>query len=290
MGTNVLKAIINIKNLSNYKINDDDETVNNRINQKGVVLETFVKDAFSNSFNETDKELKKNEYDKYFSYLGSKNSPPDLMIKNGDAIEVKKRENLGDIQLNSSYPKNKLFSNDSRINQKCRECEEWEEKDLLYVIGLAQKDEEEEERWALITFIYGDCFAADKEVYINVKNRASNKLNELPEANLETNEIARLNNVDPLSVTHLRVRPMWILDNPIKKIFKDIFNYELNETQFSMICLMRKEKFESFPEVDKQAIRNDDDITFDEDVQISDPNNSDNLIDSVCIRFDVHGE
>lgn len=53
---------------------------------------------------------------------------------------------------------------------------------------------------------------------------------------------------------------------------------------------MRKEKFESFPEADKQAIRNDDDITFDEDVQISDPNNSDNLIDSVCIRFDVHGE
>ena len=283
MGTNVLTAIINIKNLSNYKINEDGNTVNNRINQEGVALETFVKDAFSNSFYETDKELKEEEHLKYFSYAKSGNKPPDAMIKNGDAIEVKKRETFGDIQLNSSYPKNKLFVDDTRISKECKKCEEWVEKDLLYVIGVIPK---KKKILTCISFIYGDCFAADKEVYINAKNLASNKLNELTEASLETNEIARFNNVDPLGVTRLRVRPMWVLDNPIKKIFSDIFKYEDGKTQFTMMCLMRKEKFESFPKEDKQAIKNDNDISFNE-VQISDPNNSDNSIDCVYIRFDL---
>lgn len=286
MSTNVLKAMINIKNLSNYKINDDGDTVNNRINQEGAALETFVKDAFSNTFNETNKELKKERYDECFSYLGNNRNPPDAIIKNGDAIEVKKHNNLGDIQLNSSYPKNKLFSDDSRISQKCKDCEEWEEKDILYVSGLIKKVENKEVL-TLISFIYGDCFAADKEVYINAKNRASNKLNELPEASLETNEIARFNNIDHLEVTRLRVRPMWILDNPITKIFDDIFEYERNKTKFTMLCLMRKEKFESFPEEDKQAIKNDEEINIDEGIQISDPDNPENLIDSVYISFDV---
>ncbi len=285
MGTNVLKAIINIKNLSNYNINDDVETLNNRINQQGVDLEIFVKDAFSNSFNETNKELKKKEHCKYFSYAKSGNKPPDAMIKNGDAIEVKKSGGFGDIQLNSSYPKNKLFVDDPRISQKCRNCEEWDEKDILYVFGVIPQ---KKKILTCISFIYGDCFAADKEIYTNVKNRASNKLNELPEASVETNEIAKFNNLDPLGITHLRVRPMWILDNPIMKIFDDIFKYEKDKTKFTMMCLMRKEKFESFPEEDKQAIKNDDEISFDDEIQISDPNNQDNLIDSVYIRFDVH--
>lgn len=284
MGTNVLKAILNIKNLSNYDINDGVDAVNNRINQEGVALENFVKDAFSNSFDETDKESKKKAYNDYFSYCGSKNKPPDFMIKNGDAVEVKKRETFGDIQLNSSYPKRKLFADDSRISQECRGCEEWDEKDILYVFGVIPK---KKKILTYISFIYGDCFAANKELYINVKNRASNKLNELPEASLETNEIARFNNVDPLGVTRLRVRPMWILDNPIKKIFGDIFKYEKDESQFTMVCLMRKEKFESFPEKDRLAIKNDDEINFDDEIQISDPNDSANLIDCVYIRFDV---
>lgn len=288
MSTNVLKAMINIKNFNNYIINDDTDTVNNRINQEGVALETFVKDAFSNSFNETDKELKKKKHCDYFSYLGTKNNPPDAMIKNGDAIEVKKSQTLGDIQLNSSYPKNKLFVDDSRINEECKKCEEWEEKDLLYVFGYMPKNKNNKKSLKLISFIYGDCFAADKEVYTNLKNQTSNKLNELSGASIETNEIARFNELDSLGVTSLRVRPMWILDNPIKKIFKDIFQYEAKKTQFSMICLMKKEKFESFPNEDKQAIKNDNEFTFDDDVQISDPNNSSNLIDCVYIRFDVN--
>ena len=69
---------------------------------------------------------------------------------------------------------------------------------------------------------------------------------------------------------------------------RNILKYEKDKTKFTMMCLMRKEKFESFPEEDKQAIKNDDEISFDDEIQISDPNNQDNLIDSVYIRFDVH--
>ena len=42
------------------------------------------------------------------------------------------------IALNSSYPKDKLYADSPMITQECRECENWREKDIIYVkIGRA---------------------------------------------------------------------------------------------------------------------------------------------------------
>lgn len=74
---------------------------------------------------------------KFFSYLGNQNNPPDVILKGGDAIEIKKIQSKSSaIALNSSYPKNKLYSNDPRITKACKNSEVWKVKDMIYVIGV----------------------------------------------------------------------------------------------------------------------------------------------------------
>ena len=75
----------------------------NRINQIGDALEFFLKDIFADPVTETDELIKLLKYDEVFSYSGNANNPPDLMLKNGDAVEIKKIESLGaSIALNLS--------------------------------------------------------------------------------------------------------------------------------------------------------------------------------------------
>jgi hypothetical protein len=96
--SNILKAFINIVN--NYQVNVSNITSgNNRANNMGEGLESYVKDAFSGTFSELDKKKKKEKFRDNFSYEGSKTRIPDLILKNGDAIEIKKTEVLGDLQL-----------------------------------------------------------------------------------------------------------------------------------------------------------------------------------------------
>src|SRR5690554_102749 len=170
--TNILEAIINISKLENLDI---DEVIlgNNRAVNMGEGLESFVKKAFANSFGITDKNEKNRIYNHFFSYEGSKRIPPDLMIKGGDALEVKKTETLStELQLNSSHPKAKLFANSTLINNHCRTCEEWETKDFIYVIGHLPKSNYLSSLW----FVHGEIYAADESVYIDLKNSVSELL------------------------------------------------------------------------------------------------------------------
>lgn len=283
MESNTLKAIINIKNLNNYDLDtiyppESEMVANNRIQAVGARLEAFIKDAYANSFNEVEKI---NFYSKYFSYLGNANNPPDSMLKDGDAIEVKKLASSGQsIQLNSSFPKDKLHSHDRLITNECRSCENWTEKDMLYTLGIV----ENKAKMKSLLFVYGDCFAADEEVYLKVKNRLVDSIKSLPDSQ-ETNELGRINNVDPLGITNLRVRGMWILENPYK-IFKKFINSNSNNPNFSFASLMKKEKYDSFPNKDKNSILNDEDIIL-EEVKILNPNNPAKQMDAIVIRFDV---
>ena len=108
--SNIIKAFINIVN--NYHVNIENVTQgNNRANNMGEGLETYIKDAFANSTNETDEQKKLERLEQVYSYQGNKNNPPDLILKNSDAIEIKKLESKNSaIALNSSYPKAKLYA------------------------------------------------------------------------------------------------------------------------------------------------------------------------------------
>lgn len=281
MYTNTLKAIYNIKKFSKYDLdeiypkNNEILTVN-KIQNVGDALETYIKDAYSNGFNVVDKKV---HFSKFFSYLGNKNNPPDSILKNGDAIEVKKMESYGNIQLNSSFPKSKLLCDDSLITTACRNCEKdmWVEKDIIYAIGNFKK---RSKKMKSLLLIYGNCFAADSEIYLSVKEKISNSIISLPDSEL-TNELGRINKVDPLGVTKLRVRGMWLLEHPMN-IFKDIFKYEENDS-FTLISLMLKEKFDTFPEDDKSRLIDDSDIIL-KNLKICNPNNPADLLDAIMIK------
>lgn len=277
--TNILEAIINISKLENLNI-DEVLLGNNRAVNMGEGLESFVKNAFSNAFGIEDKNEKNKIYNQYFSYEGSKRTPPDLMLRDGDALEVKKTETLTtELQLNSSYPKAKLFSNSTLINKHCRTCEEWKIKDFIYVIGHLPKSNYLSSLW----FVHGEIYAADESVYIDLKNSVSELLEKSDELSFSpTNEIGRINEVDPLKITNLRVRGMWLLQPPYKA-----FNYvhEYDKTaKFQAIAILSTDKYLSYPLESRMKIETDENISI-KDIQVNNPNNPADLIDAKLITL-----
>jgi len=106
--SNIIKAFINI--VENYQVNIQSFTDgNNRANNMGEGLESYIKDVFAGTINENDEQKKLEKLEEIYSFQGNKNNPPDLMLKSSDAIEIKKLESKNSaIALNSSYPKAKL--------------------------------------------------------------------------------------------------------------------------------------------------------------------------------------
>lgn len=277
--TNLLIALSNIvKNpltdvVSHYRSS-------NRANSMGDALEFYIKDLFCGTTN-IDEANKKNEiYDKHFSYLGNQNNPPDIIIRGGDAIEVKKIESLrSGIALNSSYPKDKLYSDSPMITQACRDCEDWREKDLIYTIGVAKNN-----KLQALWFVYGNCYAAGKDIYERIRNKISSGLSELEGVEFsETKELGRINKVDPLGITYLRIRGMWHIDNPIK-----VFDYitEVDVDKLTVNALILKDKYNSFPAQDRENLEKLEASGLSiSDVKIKSPNNPAKLLEAKLIKF-----
>lgn len=278
--TNLLIAIENlIKNpitnlVSHYR-------AANRANSMGNALEFYIKDLFCNSLNENDPKKKNEIYNKYFSYIGNQNNPPDIIIKQGDAIEVKKIESMRSrIALNSSHPKDKLYSDSPMIIAACRNCENWREKDLMYAVGVSKND-----KLKALWFVYGNCYSASREVYERVRNKISKGVNELQDVEFsKTDELGRVNRVDPLGITYLRIRGMWGIENPIK-----VFNYIAPAEQnadFFVNAILLKEKYLSFPEKDRKNLEKlvSDNFSI-KDIKIKSPNNPAKLLEAKLLSF-----
>ncbi|WP_323591892.1 NgoPII family restriction endonuclease [Aliarcobacter butzleri] len=283
--SNILKAFINT--INSYQSNVSTLTNgNNRANNMGAGLEEFIKDIFAGTINEASEQNRLTTFSQTYSYSGNKNNPPDLILSNSDAIEIKKLESHNTaIVLNSSYPKAKLFSDSSMITTACRNCEpNWTVKDMLYVIGNVPKDTNSlKSLW----FVYGDCFCADKEVYERIKDTISTGITTIPNVEFtETNELGKVKKVDPLGITDLRIRGMWHIENPTK-IFNYLYKYDETKS-FQLICLMKKEKYESLPLADRQIIENlnNQNVSV-SDVRIKNPNNPVQLVDGKLLVFGV---
>lgn len=282
--SNILKAFINTMN--SYQSNVSTLTTgNNRANNMGAGLEEFIKDIFAGTINETNEQNRLTTFSQTYSYSGNKNNPPDLILQNSDVIEIKKLESHNTaIALNSSYPKAKLFSDSSMITKACRECEQWNEKDMLYVIGNVPKNTNSLKS---LYFVYGDCFCADKEVYERIKDTISIGITTILNVEFtETNELGKVKKVDPLGITDLRIRGMWHIENPTK-IFNYLYSYDETKS-FQLICLMRKEKYESFSLADRQIIQNLNNPNVSvSDVKIKNPNNPAQLMDGKLLVFKI---
>jgi hypothetical protein len=284
MPTNILRAIKNISLFGKNDLKDYSSTYLIRINAAGEALEFFVKDAFCNSFTRP-KQEKEELHRNSFSWLGNQNFPPDLIIRSGDAFEIKKIESLrpSTIALNSSHPKDKLYHDELRITDACKKCDggKWENKDLFYVVGCTQNG-----RIRYLFFIQGTCYAAERNVYERIEKRIKQgvedciRLNGI-EGGSETVELGRINRVDPLGITNLRIRGMWMIENPIR-VFEYIHHYNPNQ-EFSLIALMKKEKFETYPQEDRAAISKNHSNIISKQVKLKDPNNPAELLDAQLI-------
>lgn len=279
---NIIDAIINIvKNpileLKKYSIS------HNRANSMGEALEEYIKDIFSGTLFEADKNKRMEIISEVFSYLGNTNNPPDSILRGGDAIEVKKIENKSSsLALNSSYPKAKLYSNSSMITDACRNCEEWKEKDIIYAIGTCEKN-----KLTSLIFVYGEDYAAENKIYENVKNKIKFGIETINGLEFsETNEIGRVNRVDPLGITYFRIRGMWGIENPVK-VFDYIYKRD-DSKQFNFMALINEDKYLSFSNTKElEDLEKENKSLEIKDVRIKNPNNPAQLKKAKLITFKI---
>ncbi len=211
----------------------------NRANSSGDALEVYIKDLFANTVN-SDEEGRLEGWSETFSYTGNNSNPPDAMLFGGDAIEIKKIETDNSaLVLNSSYPKQKLFSSSGMISEACRNAEKWSVKDMLYCVGTVKNM-----RLRHLAMVYGMDYCASETTYTRIKSKIKSGIEEIPNIELsETNELGRLNKIDPLGITYLRIRGMWGIENPFH-----VFNYlyRRNGKIFNFMCIIDEEKYYSF--------------------------------------------
>ena len=282
MSVNILDAIMNIVKdpVINVKEYSDSR---NRANSMGAALEEYIKDMFAGTITTDNKERMK-RFSEVFSYFGNQNNAPDVRIKGGDAVEVKKIESMGSgLALNSSYPKYKIFADSPMITQACKTAEKWEEKDIIYAVGVLPRNN----RLRQLTLIYGVDYAAKEEVYTRIKDSISNGVNEIPGIEFaETRELGRVNRVDPLGITYLRIRGMWGIDNPLR-VYDYIYKPDPDK-EFNFMAIVNLDKYNTFKNKDEfeRFIEGRMDILM-ESVEIKDPNNPVQLVEAKLITYSL---
>lgn len=277
--SNIIDAIIN---LVNYKSNSllENTAGNNRANNSGDGLEEYVKDLFAGTFN-IDGAQRLEKISNTFSYLGNNSNPPDAMLREGDAIEVKKIETPNSaLALNSSYPKNKLFASSSMISQACKTAETWESKDIMYIVGFVQSNQLKQ-----LSIVYGMDYCADESCYLRIKNTIKESVESIPSIEFaESRELGHINKVDPLGITYMRVRGMWGIENPWK-VFSYVYNRTFN-SNFSFMCIINDEKWATFANISSLLNLATTERSLNiSNIRIKDPNNPANLQDAKLISF-----
>ncbi|MEL7570962.1 MAG: NgoPII family restriction endonuclease [Eubacteriaceae bacterium] len=239
MSTNLIQAIINIVTNPIIEIAEYNKS-NNRANSMGGSLEEYIKDVFAGTVSEKNSSNRNKKFEECFSYTGNQNNPPDAMIKGGDAIEVKKIEGLSPLALNSSYPKAKLYANSNMITNSCRNCETWKEKDIIYAVGVVPNN-----KLTHLCIVYGIDYAASEDIYAKIKTAIRDGVNTINGVEFaKTNELGRVNRVDPLGITYLRIRGMWGIENPFK-VFDYIYNIDTKK-EFNFIAIINLDKYNTF--------------------------------------------
>lgn len=261
---NILDLLFKISDLNTFTTQNV-TTGSNRINIVGVGLEVFIRETMSGSIkvdtekkSEKELELIKKEKEKIdekvFSFTGEKNGMPDLMLRGGPALEIKKIgiKNNSSIQLNSSHPKAMIFDDDSRVCNACKNCETppWTSRDLIYIVGKTEANGSKNNDLKSLWCVYGSLLAAKREAYLKYEDPISKAVENIEGLKSKTtNEFAVFEKVDPLKISKLRVRPMWSMYSP-HKIFKNYY-MEDKSLVFQMIMLIPEDVYLAF---DKTSI------------------------------------
>lgn len=252
----------------------------NRANSAGSALEEYIKDLFSGSFGLPEAE-RLERFNKVFSYLGNDSNPPDAMLRNGDAIEVKKIESdTASLALNSSYPKHKLLSSSPMISAYCKSAERWSEKDIIYAVGVVGQN-----RLRHLCMVYGLDYCASDECYSRIKNTIKTGVEAIENIEFaESRELGRINRVDPLGITYMRIRGMWGIENPWS-VFNYVYRRDISK-KFTFMCIINDEKWSGFSNTDELlSLANTVPALSVRDVHIKNPDNPAQLKGAKLISF-----
>ena len=280
--SNIINAIIQLVENPKFELRKYSES-HNRANNMGEALEEYIKDIFAGTVNETDENIRNQKLSEVFSYLGNQNNPPDSMLWGGDAIEVKKIEsNDSSLALNSSYPKAKLFADSPMIKKACRTCEDWTVKDMIYAVGVV-----DDNNIKSLALVYGDDYCAEKSVYEQIKSVIKTGVESITGVEFaETKELGRVNRVDLLGITYLRVRGMWGIENPFS-VFDYVYKRDYNK-KFNFMALINDDKYYSFNNYyDLENLCASVDELQITDVKIKNPNNPAQLKSAKLITYTV---
>lgn len=279
---NIIDAICTIINRDNHRLVNYTSSgrITNRMNAAGKPLEEYVNNAFADTFDVVDPNERMRRLSAVFSYIGNDANPPDAILRGGDAIEVKKVNGTSTIQLNSSAPKSKLSADSTMISQACRNCEDWTEKDIIYIVGQVK-----EQAVQSLCMVYGCDYCATNDVYETIKARVSTGLLDIPDIEwAETTELGRINAVDPLRITSLRVRGMWFIEHPLK-VFDYVYQRDVDRT-FNLMAIINNQKIAELGNFDRlESIAAENPNLRIADIQIKNPNNPADLINAKLIKF-----
>lgn len=278
---NIIDAIITL--IKNGNVNLSDSRVGiNRITDEGRALENYVKNLFADTFNYSENE-RLEKWSEVFSYLGNDSNPPDIMLKNGDAVEVKKIKSDGAaLALNSSSPKKFLSISNPMISNACRNAELWNEKDIIYAVGVA-----DDNRLKKLCMIYGRDYCTGDECYNKIRQLIKNGVETAEGIEFSaTRELGRVNHTDPLGITYLRIRGMWHIENPWK-VFNYVYQGNLN-VNFNFMCIINSEKWASLENCDKlfELQKNYPALKI-SDVKIKNPDNPAKLKNAKLITYEI---
>ena len=150
---------------------------------------------------------------------------------------------------------------------------------MLYVIGQVNGQELQN-----IFFVYGDLYCDSRETYENIENAIKEGLNSLDGVELaETKELGRVNKVDHLEISDLRIRGMWLIKSPF--LYFDYLTEDITDYTFKLVALIPKDKYNSFSNVDEfEEFCKQKGVNI-SDEEIEDPQNPANLIESKLITY-----
>lgn len=256
---NVIDAIINL--IENPIISLKQMYLgSNRVNNVGDALETYVQDLFIGQYDLPD-DLRLQQLSEIFSYKGNTSNPPDLMLKGGDAIEVKKIESRNsDLAFNSSYPKAKLLIDNPMITTACKMAENWQKKDMLYAVGIMNG-----ENLQSLAFVYGDDYFSNDGYYNQIQDLILSDKQHIATAELKVN---------------------WRAKSPFK-VFDYIYESNAN-ANFDFMAIINDEKWYQLnnASVLKTTIKNNSNAQL-QKVEIKNPNSEHGYKGAYLITFFV---
>ena len=281
---NIVDAIIEIVKSNQHRVLQQSSLLN-RANAMGDALEEYCKDLFAGTIEEINKEDRIKKLSEVFSYLGNNRNPPDIILKDGDAIEVKKITSPNaPIALNSSYPKCKLYSDSTLITQECKSCDggSWKEKDIIYIVGVVNGN-----NLRSMAMVYGDDYCDSKEVYEKIATAIKDGVLNVQDVDFsETNELGKVKKVDHLGITDLRIRGMWHIDNPFK-VFDYIYRRD-DSHSFDLMAIINQEKVSKLTNYKfLEELEKTDSNFIIYNKKIQDPRNPANLKDVKLITYFV---